>query len=284
MAVRMRHHLGSVMGALRWEPVPTRVRAYVRGHCVLDTRAALVAWEPRRIVPVYAVPEAAFRYGVTPTDPPPPPADLAGLPPILGPSDFATHTCPGVVLDVPTRDGLIEGAGFRPDDPDLDGAVLLDFPAFDAWQVEDEPRIAHPHDPFKRISVHASTRQVEVAVGGTVLASTHRALMLVETHLPPRWYVPPEDVRTDLLVPSTTTSECAYKGVASYLSLPGVADDIGWFYADPLDDAQRVRDHVCFWSERSDLTLDGVLQERPITPWSTPDEQRSAAPERLEFG
>ncbi len=284
MAVRMRHHLGSIVGELRWEPVPTRVRAFVRGHCVVDSTAALVAWEPRRIVPVYAAPEAGFAYGVTPADPQPAPPDPATLPPLLGPPDFATHTCPGTVLDVHTHDGVLPGAGFRPDDADLGGAVLLDFSAFDAWQVEDEPRIAHPHDPFKRISVHASTRHVEVGLAESMLASSHRALMLVETHLPPRWYVPSEDVRMDMLVPSATTSECAYKGVASYLSLPGIADDIGWFYAEPLDDARRVRDHVCFWSERSDLWLDGEPQQRPITPWSTPEEQRTAAPERLEFG
>jgi uncharacterized protein (DUF427 family) len=289
MALRMRHHLGTVMGELRYEPTVTRVRAFVGDEPVVDSRAALLVWEPRRLVPVYAVAEGAFRYGVRPAHPQPPPADLAGQPRLLGPTDFGLHTCPGTVLDVGTPNGSLPAAGFRPDDPDLggadlDGVVLLDFAAFDSWLVEDEPRVGHPHDPFKRISVHASDRHVRVSLGDTVLGDTTRALMLLETHLPPRWYLPMEDVRLDLLVPSNHTSTCAYKGHAAYFSLPGVAENIGWHYPEPLDDARRVAGHMCFWSERTDLTLDGLPQSRPVTPWSTREEQEAAAADRLEFG
>ncbi len=284
MAVRMRHHLGAVIPELRWEPTPMRVRALAADQVVVDSYAALLVWEPRRLVPVYAVPPADVVHGASSAEPQPDAPDLAALPPMLGPTDFGLHTVPGTVLDVGTSTGPLRSAGFRPDEPELHGAVLLDFRAFDAWLVEDEPRVGHPHDPFKRISVHTSGRRVEVSLGGTVLASSDRAQVLVETHLPPRWYLPAEDVRTDLLVPSETTSTCAYKGHASYLSLPGVADDVAWTYPAPLDDARRVKDHVCFWSERTDLTLDGVPQPRPITPWSTPAEQQQAAADRLEFG
>ncbi len=102
-----------------------------------------------------------------------------------------------------------------------------------------------------------------------------------------RYYVPPGDVAADLLQPSDTRSTCAYKGQASYLS---TADgrpegrDIGWTYPQPLDDALRVSDHVAFWNERTDIRIDGALQQRPVTPWSTPAEQASADAERLEFG
>lgn len=280
----MRHHLGAVMGDLRYEPAVTRVRAFVGDEPVVDTMGALLAWEPRRLVPVYAVPEDAFRYGVRPAHPQPGAPDLSGLPTMLGPADFGLHTCPGTVLDVGTPNGSLPGVGFRPDDPDLGGAVLLDFAAFDSWLVEDEPRVGHPHDPFKRISVHASSRHVVVGLGDTVLGDTTRAQMLLETHLPIRWYLPMEDVRLDLLEPSHHTSTCAYKGHAAYFSLPGVAENIGWHYPEPLNDARRVAGHVCFWSERTDLTVDGVPQRRPVTPWSTREEQAAAAPERLEFG
>ena len=151
--------------------------------------------------------------------------------------------------------------------------------------LEDEPRIAHPHDPFKRISVHASSRHVQVSLDGNVLGDSVRALMLLETHLPPRWYLPPDDVRLELLEPSEHHTTCAYKGVASYLSLPGVADNIGWRYPEPLDDALRVKDYVCFWSERTDLRVDGELQPRPITPFSTPTEIAEATEtDRPVFG
>ena len=165
--------------------------------------------------------------------------------------------------------------------------MVLDFPAFDRWLAEDEELVGHPHDPFKRIDVLSCHRHVEVSLDGTVLASTDNALLLLETHLPVRYYVPPEDVAASLLAPSETRSTCAYKGVAAYLS---TADgrpegrDIGWTYPRPLDDARRVRDHVAFWNERTDIRVDGELQRRPVTPWSPPAEQASADAERLEFG
>jgi uncharacterized protein (DUF427 family) len=279
----MRHHLGRATGSLRFEPTPVRVRAEVAGAVVVDTRDALLVWEPRRLIPEYAVPAADLVAGTSPVDPQPEPADLTALPSMLGPGGFGTHTCPGTVVDV----GDLPAAGFVPDDPDLGGRVLLDFAAFDRWLAEDEQLVGHVHDPFKRIEVLRSTRSVEVRLDGQVLAASSRPLALLETHLPVRWYLPPSDVRMDLLTSSETRSTCAYKGFASYLSLAdgsSAGRDLAWFYPAPRHDAEQVRDYVCFWSERTDLLLDGVLQERPVTPWSRPEEQSAADPERLEFG
>jgi uncharacterized protein (DUF427 family) len=78
-------------------------------------------------------------------------------------------------------------------------------------------------------------------------------------------------VRTDLLTPSDTQSACAYKGYASYhsLELDGAEQaDVAWFYPEPLRDAERIRDRICFFNERVDLHVDGELQERAVTPWS----------------
>jgi uncharacterized protein (DUF427 family) len=60
---------------------------------------------------------------------------------------------------------------------------------------------------------------------------------------------------------------CAYKGRASYYSGAG-QDDLAWTYRDPLHDAARVKDRIAFFNERVDLVVDGVAQERPVTPWS----------------
>jgi uncharacterized protein (DUF427 family) len=283
----MKWHLGQALPQLGFEPVPVRLRAFVDGHPALDTRHGVLVWEPRRIVPVYAVPEADLVVRVEPTDPPPESPDLGSLPPMLGPDSFEPHTSPGRIVDLLTDDRRLARAGFRPDDPDLAGLVLLDFTAFDGWLAEDEELVGHPHDPFKRIDVLSSRRRVEVSLGGGLLASTDRALLLLETHLPTRYYIRPDDVAWSALTPSDTRSTCAYKGHASYVS---TADgrpegrDIGWTYGRPLDDALRVRDHVAFWNERTDIRVDGELQRRPVTPWSPPAEQASAEPERLEFG
>lgn len=282
MALRMKHHLGLSSRELRYEPTVLRLRADVKGATVVDAVDALIVWEPRRIVPVYAVPPEAVAGGVRDTESQPEPPDLGSLPPALGPTNFALHTCSGRVVDV----GPLKAAGFVPDDPDLGGRVLLDFDAFDGWRAEEDELVGHAHDPFKRIEVWNSDRHVEVSVDGVVLGNSRRPRMLLETHLPTRWYLPREDVAMDVLTASDRRSTCAYKGHASYFSVAEGSEagrDIGWTYENPLHAAEPVRDMVCFWAERTDVVLDGVPQERPITPWSRPEEQRAADPDRL-FG
>lgn len=275
------------MPQLTFEPVPTRLRAYVGDEVALDSLRGVLVWEPRRIVPVYAVPVGDVRGRVTPVDPQPTAPDVAGLPDFLGPDTFEPHTTPGTVVDLRVDDRVLSRAGFVPRDPDLNELVVLDFGAFDRWLAEDEELVGHPHDPFKRIDVVRCRRHVEVSLDGTVLADTHDALLLLETHLPPRYYLPPGDVDLSRLSPSDSRSTCAYKGHASYLSTSdgeAAGIDIAWTYPEPLDDALRVRDHIAFWNERTDIRVDGELQPRPVTPWSTPQEQAEADVDRLEFG
>ena len=156
----------------------------------------------------------------------------------------------------------------RRDEPELAGLVFIPFDDLDEWYEEDERVRGHARDPFSRIDVVPTSRHVRVSVAGEVLADTRRAKALFETGLPARWYIPREDVRMDLLTPSDATSRCAYKGVASYWDA-GDERVLAWTYPDPEWDGARVRDLVCFFNERVDLELDGELQERPVTPWST---------------
>jgi uncharacterized protein (DUF427 family) len=88
-----------------------------------------------------------------------------------------------------------------------------------------------------RITTRPSLRHVRVeASDGTVLAETDKAVELDETGLPTRYYIPREDVRTELLTPSETTSHCPFKGDASYFSAPG-APDAFWVYQNPSEEA-----------------------------------------------
>jgi len=58
--------------------------------------------------------------------------------------------------------------------------------------------------------------QLQLRLGGTVVADSTRPRMLLESGLLVRYYLPREDVRTDLLEPSYTTTRCPYKGIAHY--------------------------------------------------------------------
>jgi len=207
---RVRDLLMAELGSLRYEPIEKRIRAKNGDATVVDTTRALLVWEPKRVVPSYAVPAADIAGEVVPggdgsAEPEQPPM-LAGRP-VYDPSvPFAVHTAPG-------EPATVAGAeGFRPADPELDGYVVLDFKGFDAWYEEDERNLSHPRDPFHRIDIVHSSRHVRVEVDGETLAESSRPYLLFETSLPARYYLPPQDVRTKLLAPSDTSTACAYKG------------------------------------------------------------------------
>jgi uncharacterized protein (DUF427 family) len=263
MGTRMRNLLGGALQSLRYEACEKRLRIHLDGEPVADTVNGLLVWEPRRLVPTYAVPEgdvAARLESAGRVD------DLADQVPT---NPFAVHTCTGEMFDV-IVDGPGEGrrpsAAFRPDDPDLTGYLTFDFSAFE-WHEEDEPIVAHPRDPFKRIDILASTRQIRIEREGRLLALSSRPLLLFETLLPTRFYLPRADVIADL-EQTDTVSYCAYKGRASYFSVPGGPTDVAWTYHQPLREAEPIRDYIAFFNERVDVIVDGQPRQRPTTPWS----------------
>ena len=113
-----------------------------------------------------------------------------------------------------------------------------------------------------QITINPTDKHVEVFLGGEKLASSDRAVVLTETGLPDRYYLPAEDVRTDLLRPTSTKSTCPYKGEASYWSAEAggqVHDDIVWSYESPIPEAEGIAGLMCFWTERgASLTVDGA--------------------------
>jgi uncharacterized protein (DUF427 family) len=78
-------------------------------------------------------------------------------------------------------------------------------------------------------------------------------------------------VRRDALLKSEKTTQCPYKGVASYYSVEaggGRAEDLVWHYPDPIPEAPKIRGLLCFFNEKVDLEVYGEAQERPQTQWS----------------
>jgi uncharacterized protein (DUF427 family) len=152
--------------------------------------------------------------------------------------------------------------------------VRVDWDAMDQWFEEDEPVEVHPRDPYVRIDALASSRHVEVSVDGVLLADSVRPTILFETRLPPRFYLPLPDLRLDLLRPSDTLTRCPYKGTAAYFSveLPDGTrhPDLFWTYRAPLPESQKVAGLAAVWTEKVDLRLDGVAQERPRTHFEVP--------------
>jgi uncharacterized protein (DUF427 family) len=268
--IRMRDLLMRELGGLRHEPTDKRIRGELGGATVVDSRRALLVWEPKRIVPTYAVPEEDIDAEIEPAPdaaaPATPESPRLGDRVVLDPSvPFAVHTADGEPLLV--RRGAGAAAAFRPSAGALAGHLLLDFAGFDAWYEEDERNVSHPRDPFHRVDIVHGSRHVRVELDGNVLAESSSPYLLFEPPLPVRYYLAPADVRTDLLQPSDTRTYCAYKGEAWYLSAPG-EPDVAWRYPAPLREAAEITDRIAFFGERLDLVIDGERLERPITPWS----------------
>lgn len=113
------------------------------------------------------------------------------------------------------------------------------------------------------ITITPATADIEVTVGGTVVAKSQRAKVLAETGLRARYYLPREDVRTDLLQATSTHTTCPFKGEASYWSAAvdgQVHEDIVWSYESPIPAATEIAGLMCFYSERDpvQVTVDGA--------------------------
>lgn len=231
------HHLDFV-------PTRKRVRVVAQGGTVADSVATILLLEAGHS-PVYYFPRADVR-----TD-------------LLRPSNRRSH-CPykGEAsywsLDLDGR--RVEDAVWSYEQP-IDGArPIAGYLAFywnkvDRWLEEDEEIFGHPRDPYHRVDVRPSSREVRAVLAGETIARSRRALFLFETGMPTRYYIPPQDVRMDLLTPSTTRSVCPYKGEASYWSI-GIGGrsvaDAAWSYPDPLPECPRIAGHICFYPDKLD--------------------------------
>jgi uncharacterized protein (DUF427 family) len=135
------------------------------------------------------------------------------------------------------------------------GRIAFYWDKVDAFLEEDEKLVGHVRSPFHRIDTRATTRRVRVIVGGETIADSRRAVLLFETGIRPRVYIPRQDVALERLAPSATRSFCPYKGEASYWSVTAGGrrfDDVVWCYAAPFPEAMAVQGLLAFWDEKID--------------------------------
>ena len=154
--------------------------------------------------------------------------------------------------------------------PDTSGHYGFDWHSMDAWWEEDERVHVHARDPLLRADAMRSRRSVRVEVAGRTVAETHRPVLLFETGLVTRYYIPEEDVQSGLLEPSLTYTLCPYKGRARYhhVLVDGTCHkDAAWQYRSPLPAVAAIAGHIAFWGERADTAIyvDGeILPERGV--------------------
>lgn len=247
---------------VRMEPIAKRVRCFVGGLAIADSCRVQMMFESARL-PVYYFPIDDVR------------TDL-----LVKTAQVVTSAAKGHATYYSiTVDGRTVGnAAWRylnpPSGcPEIASLVAFHWKLMDAWFEEDDEVFVHARDPYHRIDVVNSSREVRVVVRGQTVAVTRRARFLFETGLPVRYYIPREDVRIDPLQPSLTETACAYKGPTGRYwqatTAGGTICDIAWCYEAPAPEGAPIAGMIAFFNERVDaIHVDGQETPRTRTKWS----------------
>ncbi|MFT8317937.1 MAG: DUF427 domain-containing protein [Sporolactobacillus sp.] len=236
--------------SIQIEPTHRWIRVKVGGETIVDSKQALLINEAGRL-PVYYFPQADIRLN------------------LLRPNDHFTtciHKGEASYWDIILGDRVIKNAAWGYLNPNSGSEKIKGYISFlwnlvDHWYEEEEEIFVHARDPYTRVDAIPSSRHVQVVLGGQVVADSIRPVIVFETNLTPRYYLPKEDVRTVLLEPSETKTRCPYKGIASYWSVNvgGVKHkDIVWSYQQQLPEIPKIKGLFSFYNEQVDsLTVDG---------------------------
>jgi len=245
----------------RWEDSRRRVRVVFAGVTVADSKHVMLLHEFGRL-PVFYFPLEDVRMDLLEA------TEHRTHSPLKGKASYWT---------VRAGDLIAEHAAWSypqplPEGPKIQGYLAFYWDLMDAWFEEEQQVYAHARDPYKRVDILPSSRHVRVVLGGVTIAETHHPLLLIETGLPTRYYIPMQDMRMECLEPTETTTRCPYKGRASYWSASigeQVFKDIVWSYQNPLPECTPIAHFLCLYNERVDaISVDDELMAVPTTIWS----------------
>jgi len=245
----------------RWEDSQRRVRVVFAGVTVADSKHVMLLHEFGRL-PVFYFPLTDVRMDLMEE------SEHRTHSPLKGEASYWTLR----VGDRVAEDAAWSYRNPLPEGPQFQGYVAFYWDQMDAWYEEEQQVYAHARDPYKRVDILPSSRHVRVVLGGVTIADTHRPLLLLETGLPIRYYIPDQDIRLELLESTATTSRCPYKGMANYWSArisEKIFRDIVWSYHEPLPESTPIAHYLSFYNERVDaIYVDDEAMPVPKTIWS----------------
>ncbi len=245
-------------GRIRVEDGAKRVRVYLGGEVIADTRKVKMVWE-KPYYPTYYFPPEDVRTDQLAT------TGEVKRSPSRGDAEIFT-----------VKSGRSEAANAAfhyGDSPieEISGFYAFDWGEMDEWFEEDEQVFVHARDPYTRIDITPSSRRIEVVIDGVKVADSTRSRFLFETGLPTRYYLPKTDVRMDLLVPTDLHTDCPYKGTARYYSVDTgdkVHENVVWWYPAPVAESSAIAGLVAFYNEKLDIYVEGELEPKPKTKFS----------------
>lgn len=234
---------------------PKRVSVRWNGEVVADSIRSLILHE-RGKLPVYYFPREDVRSDVLV------PSDNKTYCPVKGDASYYSVKVNGEI----SEDAVWSYEETIPGREDIKGYYAFYWNKVDAWFEEDEEVFVHPRDPYKRIDALRSSRHVEIYLDEVKLADSKRPVIVFETGVPVRYYLPEEDLNTSLLEASELETACPYKGTASYRSVQingELHKDIVWTYENPIPEIPQIAGLFSFYNERVQVIVDGVEQPQP---------------------
>ncbi len=251
------------------DPMPYWIRALFEGETIVDAYEPLLLHESGRLPVYYFREEEVNRDLLESSETRSEPKGIAEYWTVR----VGERAAPDAALSYSLP---IEGAAL------LQGLLTLDWDEMDEMVLRGRAALRPParsvqpnrHVQDEPASAHLARRRAarrDQACDGALRDGT----------APPRYYIPEEDVRTELLVQSSNRSRCAYKGAAHTRdrratgrcrSAGASSRTSSGAYRDPKHDAEEVRDLLCFFNERVDLEVEGEAAERPLTQWTREDE------------
>lgn len=103
--------------------------------------------------------------------------------------------------------------------------------------------------------LESSSNRIRVVIDDIVIADSTASFRVLETSHPPVFYVPPEDIRMDLLRNSRGSSFCEWKGRARYhhyFSPRREMVDFAWSYPNPSQRFQQIAGYLAFYPSKAD--------------------------------
>ncbi len=235
----------------KWEPTDRWVRAQSHGETIADSKRTVLMIESRG--------EQDYFF----------PIDDVRMDLLEASDNTETSGYRGTkkFWNLRVNGSLLENAAWtyapKADRPDFDGYMALDWAAMDHWFEEEEEVFYHPRNPYHRVDFIPGSRHVEVIVDGVKVADTTGPLMVFETTLPTRYYIPAADVDMQYLTAVATKTHCPYKGDSSYYNVVvngETYENTAWYYPAPIPEAPRLKGTIAFWPEkdkRIQIVVDG---------------------------
>jgi uncharacterized protein (DUF427 family) len=133
-------------------------------------------------------------------------------------------------------------------------------------RIEPDPGQESVWDYPRPPRIEDTSEHVRVIFGGETIAETRRAKRVLETSGPPTYYIPPDDVRREFLVPTSRTTVCEWKGQAAYFTLrrgDALASEAAWSYPDPKPAFEAIKDYLAFYPGRVEACYVDEERVRP---------------------